>query len=55
MEEYGKNKEKEKKGEWFEVKKKIVTNEDLVAFAKKQLQFLAVVEKHRCLYDDPTL
>ena len=56
VEEYGKNKEKEKKGKWFEVKKKkIVISEDLAAFEEKQLQFLAVVEKHRCLYDDPTL
>ena len=47
-------KEKRKRGEWFEVQK-IVISEDLVAFAKKQFQFLAVVEKHRCLYDGPTL
>ena len=50
-----KKKEKRKeKGEWFEVQK-IIISEDLVAFAGKELRFLAVVEKHRCLYDDPTL
>ena len=43
---------------WFEVqkKKKIVISEDLVAFARKQLQFLAVVEKHMMipLYKKPS-
>ena len=47
-----------KSGEWFEVqkKKKIVISEDLVAFARKQLQFLAVVEKHMMipLYKKPS-
>ena len=46
--------EKEQQLEWLEAQK-IVISEDLVAVAKMQLQFLAVVDKHRCLYDGPTL
>lgn len=46
--------EKQQELEWLEAQN-IVISEDLVAFAKKQLQFLAVVDRHRCLYEGPTL
>ena len=47
--------EKEQELEWLETQK-IVISEDLVGIAKKmQLQSLAIVDKHGCLYDGPTL
>ncbi|RWR77881.1 glycine-rich domain-containing protein 1 [Cinnamomum micranthum f. kanehirae] len=39
---------------WLEAQK-IVISVDLVAAAKKQLQFLAAVDKNRCLYEGPLL
>ncbi|PIA51894.1 hypothetical protein AQUCO_01000041v1 [Aquilegia coerulea] len=46
--------EKEQELEWGEAQK-IVISEDLVEAAKKQLNFLATVDRHRCLYDGPVL
>ncbi|KAF8406138.1 hypothetical protein HHK36_008218 [Tetracentron sinense] len=46
--------DKEQKLEWIEAQK-IVISEDLVAAAKRQLQFLDAVDRNRCLYDGPTL
>ncbi|KAJ8638191.1 hypothetical protein MRB53_012458 [Persea americana] len=39
---------------WLEAQK-IVISVDLVAAAKQQLQFLAAVDKNRCLYEGPLL
>nr|DAD40855.1 TPA_asm: hypothetical protein HUJ06_015178 [Nelumbo nucifera] len=46
--------EKEQELEWLEAQK-IVISEDLIAAAKQQLQFLAMVDRNRCLYDGPVL
>ncbi|KAF5181520.1 Glycine-rich domain-containing protein [Thalictrum thalictroides] len=46
--------EKEQELEWLEAQK-IFISEDLVEAAKKQLKFLATVDRHRCLYDGPVL
>ncbi|KAL6012723.1 hypothetical protein ACLOJK_003212 [Asimina triloba] len=40
--------------EWLEAQK-IVISFDLIATAKQQLQFLAAVDRNRCLYDGPVL
>lgn len=40
--------------EWMEAQK-IGISVDLVAVAKKQLQFLAAVDRNRHLYDGPAL
>lgn len=40
--------------EWLEAQK-INISEDLVAAAKQQLEFLAAVDRRRCLYDGPVL
>ncbi|KAM0953049.1 putative Glycine-rich domain-containing protein [Dioscorea sansibarensis] len=40
--------------EWLEAQK-ITISEDLVATAKQQLEFLAAVDRRRCLYDGPVL
>ncbi|XP_077234056.1 glycine-rich domain-containing protein 1-like [Tasmannia lanceolata] len=40
--------------EWLEAQK-IVISADLVAVAKRQLHFLAAVDRNRCLYDGPIL
>ncbi|KAH7656517.1 Glycine-rich domain-containing protein-like protein [Dioscorea alata] len=40
--------------EWLEAQK-ITISEDLVATAKQQLEFLAEVDRRRCLYDGPVL
>ncbi|KAJ0040713.1 hypothetical protein Pint_27772 [Pistacia integerrima] len=46
--------EKEQELEWLEAQK-IGISVDLVAAAKRQLQFLAAVDKNRCLYEGPAL
>ncbi|KAK9097038.1 hypothetical protein Sjap_022535 [Stephania japonica] len=46
--------EKEQESEWLEAQK-IVASLDLVSAAKRQLEFLAAVDRHRCLYDGPVL
>ncbi|KAF5947176.1 hypothetical protein HYC85_013133 [Camellia sinensis] len=46
--------EKHQELEWVEAQK-IVVSQDLVAAAKQQLQFLAAVDRNRCLYDGPAL
>ncbi|CAK7347306.1 unnamed protein product [Dovyalis caffra] len=46
--------EKQQELEWAEAQK-IATSLDLVAAAKKQLRFLAEVDRHRYLYDGHTL
>jgi hypothetical protein len=46
--------EKQQELEWAKAQK-IATNVDLVAAAKKQLRFLAEVDRHRYLYDGPSL
>ncbi|XP_021275382.1 glycine-rich domain-containing protein 1-like [Herrania umbratica] len=46
--------EKEQELEWIEAQK-IEVSLDLVAAAKKQLEFLAAVDRNRWLYDGPTL
>ncbi|KAK7855107.1 glycine-rich domain-containing protein 1 [Quercus suber] len=46
--------EKRQELEWDEAQK-IDISEDLVATAKRQLQFLAEVDRNRCLYDGPVL
>lgn len=40
--------------EWLEAQK-IEISVDLFAAAKQQLQFLAAVDRNRCLYDGPVL
>jgi hypothetical protein len=46
--------EKQQEFEWLKAQKIEITV-DLLAAAKSQLQFLAVVDKNRWLYDGPTL
>ncbi|KAK9163477.1 hypothetical protein Syun_004379 [Stephania yunnanensis] len=46
--------EKEQELEWVEAQK-IVASFDLVGAAKRQIEFLAAVDRHRCLYDGPVL
>ncbi|XP_044495216.1 glycine-rich domain-containing protein 1-like [Mangifera indica] len=46
--------EKQQELEWLEAQK-IGISVDLVAAAKRQLQFLAAVDKNRCLYEGPAL
>ncbi|KAG2696055.1 hypothetical protein I3760_07G041000 [Carya illinoinensis] len=46
--------EVEQEFEWNEAQK-IEINVDLVAAAKRHLQFLAAVDRNRCLYDGPAL
>ncbi|CAB4267367.1 unnamed protein product [Prunus armeniaca] len=46
--------ERKQELEWSEAQK-IVISRDLVAAAKQQLQFLAVVDRNRHLYDSPAL
>ncbi|EOX91856.1 Uncharacterized protein TCM_000919 [Theobroma cacao] len=46
--------EKEQELEWIEAQKTEISL-DLVAAAKKQLEFLAAVDRNRWLYDGPTL
>ncbi|GAB4848832.1 hypothetical protein Ancab_003626 [Ancistrocladus abbreviatus] len=46
--------EMEQEREWAEAQK-IVVSVDLVAAAKQQLQFLAAVDRNRCLYGGPVL
>ncbi|CAN6584281.1 unnamed protein product [Malus baccata var. baccata] len=46
--------ERKQEREWAEAQK-IVISKDLVAAAKQQLQFLAVVDRNRHLYDGPAL
>ncbi|KAF9687415.1 hypothetical protein SADUNF_Sadunf02G0091100 [Salix dunnii] len=46
--------EKQQELKWAKAQK-IATNLDLVAAAKKQLRFLAEVDRHRYLYDGPSL
>lgn len=46
--------EKQQELEWLEAQK-IEISLDLVTAAKKQLQFLAAVDRNRWLYDGPTL
>ncbi|XP_057963215.1 glycine-rich domain-containing protein 1-like [Malania oleifera] len=40
--------------EWLEAQK-IVISENIVSVAKQQLQFLAAVDRNRCLYEGPVL
>lgn len=40
--------------EWIEAQK-IGISVDLVAVAKRQLKFLAAVDRNRCLYEGPVL
>lgn len=46
--------ERKQEREWAEAQK-IVISKDLVAAAKQQLQFLAVVDRNQHLYDGPAL
>eukprot|EP00262_Sarcandra_glabra_P015890 TRINITY_DN5005_c0_g1_i2.p1 TRINITY_DN5005_c0_g1~~TRINITY_DN5005_c0_g1_i2.p1 ORF type:complete len:804 (-),score=148.63 TRINITY_DN5005_c0_g1_i2:468-2879(-) len=46
--------DKARKLEWLEAQK-IVISVDLVVAAKRQLQFLAAVDRNRCLYEGPVL
>lgn len=46
--------EAEQELEWVDAQK-IGISEDLVAVAKRQLKFLAAVDRNRCLYEGPVL
>ena len=49
------NEKKKESEEWFGVQKKDGHKWGSCGFYEGELEFLAVVEKQRCLYDDPTL
>ena len=51
------NEKKKESGEWFgvQIKKKNGHKWGSCGFYEGELEFLTVVEKQRCLYDDPTL
>ncbi|KAI3962346.1 hypothetical protein MKX01_005348 [Papaver californicum] len=43
--------DKEQELEWIEAQK-VVTTVNLLDAAKKQLEFLAIIDRYRCLYND---